>query len=230
MTIVDFEGSRSRVGVKIDYLGIKNVQQGHGGGEPCLAGAKGDVRPLCPPTKTTRLDLLHCELLHEFRCYDTASRIHSDFHTADLLVDILHELNNKVHELVLPHAFEICVSDEETHVVIFGRSASHNHKVLGTLHKKPCEFVTQDLFDFIGLLDFNAYSDGVDGGLDETVLVLRASYAQRIEQELLVPADLHLGLVVSLNVLRREILQTYGGSEGQPHSIQVRLQSTRLEI
>jgi hypothetical protein len=48
--------------------------------------------------------LLWTELLHVLTGHYARSRIDSYLHATDLLVDVLHELNDEVNKLVLPHA------------------------------------------------------------------------------------------------------------------------------
>ena len=55
-------------------------------------------------------------------------------------------MNDKVHELVLPHLLEVDVGDEERDVLAFGGLATHYNELLGTLHQEPSELVAEDLW------------------------------------------------------------------------------------
>lgn len=49
--------------------------------------------------------------------YETSSSVQEELHLRDLLVHILHELNNEVHQLVLQHLLGVEVGDEERNVI-----------------------------------------------------------------------------------------------------------------
>ena len=49
--------------------------------------------------------------------YETSSCVQEELHLRDLLVHILHELNNEVHQLVLQHLLGVEVGDEERNVI-----------------------------------------------------------------------------------------------------------------
>lgn len=72
---------------------------------------------------TTELDkhaLLH-KLQHELLCNYSTPCVDGDFHAADLLVDVLHELDDEIDQLVLPQLLQVCVSHEKTDVVSLGK-------------------------------------------------------------------------------------------------------------
>jgi hypothetical protein len=64
--------------------------------------------------------------------------------------------------------------------------SSHNHKLLRTLHEKPREFLAQNLFNLVRLLDFDGHAHGVNGGLDEAHLLVGSRDDQRLQQQLLI--------------------------------------------
>ena len=48
---------------------------------------------------------------------ETSSCVQEELHLRDLLVHILHELNDEVHQLVLQHLLGVEVGDEERNVI-----------------------------------------------------------------------------------------------------------------
>lgn len=59
---------------------------------------------------------------YTYRCQEalgneTSSGVQEELHLRDLLVHILHELNNEVHQLVLQHLLGVEVGDEERNVI-----------------------------------------------------------------------------------------------------------------
>lgn len=48
---------------------------------------------------------------------DAGPGVHRQLHLADLLVDLLHEVDDKVHQLVLVHLLCVEVGDEEADVI-----------------------------------------------------------------------------------------------------------------
>lgn len=49
--------------------------------------------------------------------YETSSCVQEELHLRDLLVHILHELDDEVHQLVLQHLLGVEVGDEEGNVI-----------------------------------------------------------------------------------------------------------------
>ena len=56
-------------------------------------------------------------ILEELLCYNTSSGVDRQLHLTDLFVDLLHEVNDKVHQLVLVHLLCVEVGYEETDVI-----------------------------------------------------------------------------------------------------------------
>lgn len=50
--------------------------------------------------------LLH-KLQHELLGNYSSPRVDGDFHAADLLVDVFHELDNEIDQLVLPQLLQV---------------------------------------------------------------------------------------------------------------------------
>lgn len=55
--------------------------------------------------------------LEELLCTDARPGVERQLHLADLLVNFLHEMDNKVHQLVLEHLLRVKVGDQERDVV-----------------------------------------------------------------------------------------------------------------
>lgn len=75
------------------------------------------------------------------------------------------------------------VCDKKAHVVSFHRYSSHDNELLGSLHQKTSEFVTQNDFNFIGLLDTNTHAGRIDGRFNQAFLVLIAADQNRIQNQ-----------------------------------------------
>lgn len=54
------------------------------------------------------------------------------------------------------------------------RLPPQNDEAFRSDHHEPRELVAQDLLDFIGLLDLDAHSDGIDGRFDQDAFIGRS--------------------------------------------------------
>jgi hypothetical protein len=82
--------------------------------------------------------------------------IQAQLHFRNLLIYILHELNDEIDEFVLQHGFTMEVGDQERDIVSLQISfrmstpqpayrqslPSQNHKPFRTHHHEPCKLVT----------------------------------------------------------------------------------------
>lgn len=93
------------------------------------------------------------ESLEELLGTDTGPRIDRQLELADFLVNLFHEVNHEVHQLVLVHGLGVEVRDEKADVVALDGFPSQNNEVLGSHHDEAGELVTQDLLDLVGLLN-----------------------------------------------------------------------------
>ena len=91
------------------------------------------------------------KVLQEFLSRYPRSSVEGQLHLRDLFVNILHELDDEIHQLVLVHLFSLYVRDEETDVVPFNGFTSQHQEVLSTQHHETHELVAQDLLDFVRL-------------------------------------------------------------------------------
>ena len=58
------------------------------------------------------------ELFQKLGGDNTGARIDGELHRRDLLVNLLHEENDKVDQLVLPHFVHLRVCDQEAKVIV----------------------------------------------------------------------------------------------------------------
>ena len=56
-------------------------------------------------------------IFEELLCDDTGPGVDRQLHLADLLVDLLHEVDDEVHQLVLVHLLRVEVGDEKTDII-----------------------------------------------------------------------------------------------------------------
>lgn len=136
-------------------------------------------------------------------------------------------MNDKVDQLVLVHLLCVEVGDEEADVVALNWFPPQDEEILRSHHHKAHEFMAQNLFNLICLLDSDADADRVDGALDQNLLPVIAADDHRLEQQLLATPYFHLGLVVALHYLGGEVLQAERGLQGGTHSVEVRTQGRR---
>ena len=68
------------------------------------------------------------KLLKKLRCDNTTARVNAKLHGTNLPVDILHELDDKVNELVLEHRLCMCVGYEKRQRVSLHRLAPQHHE------------------------------------------------------------------------------------------------------
>lgn len=178
-----------------------------------------------PPTSDGRTNTATgLKPLQEFLGANASPRIHSQLHFANLLVDLLHEVDHEIDQLVFVHLLRVEVGDQEADVVALDRFPAQNDKVLGSHHHEPGELVAENFLDFVGLLDGDADPDGVDARLDQDALLFVARNDDRIEEEFLAAPHLDLGFIVSLDDLRREVDETHRGGQCVPHSGQIGLE------
>lgn len=146
---------------------------------------------------------------------------YKELHLGDLLVDLLHELDDKVDELVLEHLLGVEVGHEERDVVAGDGLAAQDEEALGALLQEARELVHEDVLDLVGLLDLDADAHAVDAGLDEHALVLVARDGQRRQQDLGGGAGLDLGHVVALGGLGGEVGEAERRGQGAPDGLEV---------
>jgi len=141
------------------------------------------------------------EIFKELLSDNTSPGVNGQLHFTYLLVNFLHEMNDKVHQFMLVHLLGVEVGDEKTDVVALHWFPPQDEEVLCSHHHETHEFMAQNLLDLICLLDSDADSDRVDGALDQNLLLVVAADDHRLEEQLFTTPDFHLRLVVSLHHL-----------------------------
>ena len=142
-------------------------------------------------------------------------------HLRDLLVDLLHELDYEVDQLVLEHLLGVEVGDEERDIVALDGLATQDEEGLGALGEEAGELVDEDALDLVGLLDTDADTDAVDAGLNKDTLVLVPGHGQGVQQDLWGGLGLDLGYVVALRCLGGEVGQAQGGGQAAAYALEV---------
>ena len=104
--------------------------------------------------------------------HETGSCVQEELHLRDFLVDVLHELDDKVDQLVLQHLFGVEVCDQERNIIALPTGQStcpvphayaststyidrlppQDEEGLRSLGQEPRELVYQDVLDLIRLL------------------------------------------------------------------------------
>jgi len=134
--------------------------------------------------------------------HETCSCVQEKLHLRNLLVHILHELNDEVHQLVLQHLLGVEVGDEERNVIALpndqqslpssaqcpasayiDRLPPQDEERLRSLRQESRELVHQDMLDFIRLLDPYADSHTIHRRLDEDTFFLVSRHGQWVEDE-----------------------------------------------
>lgn len=70
-----------------------------------------------------RVEWESVEALEELGGADSGAGVDGEFEVADLLVDLLHEADDEVYELVFEHALQVEIGDEEADVVALSMAA-----------------------------------------------------------------------------------------------------------
>jgi hypothetical protein len=143
-----------------------------------------------------------------YRCQEalgdeTCSGVQEKLHFRDLLVHVLHELDNEVHQLVLQHLLGVEVGDEERNVIALrnnqhlliansqgpastyiDRLPPQDKERLRSLRQEPRKLVHQDMLDLIRLFYPYADTHTVHRRLNKDTFFLVSRYSQRVEDEL----------------------------------------------
>lgn len=116
-------------------------------------------------------------LLQEGSRYCSRSTVDCQLHTADFTVDLLHELNDEIHQLVLPHVLAVEICDQETDVV-----ALHIDEIVDDTCVVRTDLTRQDMR---AASTACAYLDGLTTENEELVCTLRQESRKAIDQHLL---------------------------------------------
>jgi len=168
--------------------------------------------------------------VHSLVCLPLHRTTHKKLHLGNLLVDLLHELDDKIDKLVFEHLLSVEVCDEEGNIVALqapesvsqsvsqsvtsmstitnlDRLPPQDKKRLGTLRQEARKLVHQNILNLVRLLDADANSDRIDARLHQHALILIARYRQWRQQHLGRSLCLDLGYIVALRRLRRKVRQ-----------------------
>lgn len=66
------------------------------------------------------------EFLEKFLGRDASARVDSELHLTDLLINLLHEVNDEVNKLVFVHLLRVEVGYQKTDVVALRQITSHS--------------------------------------------------------------------------------------------------------
>ncbi len=108
------------------------------------------------------------------------------------------------------------------------RLSSQDEEGLGSLRQEPGKLVYKDVLNLVGLLNLDAYSDGVDAGLNEDALVFVARNRQGRQEHLGRCLGLDLGDIVPLGRLRGKVGERQGGRQAAADALQVGTEGLRL--
>ena len=114
---------------------------------------------------------------------DTSAGVDRGLHLGDLRINVLHELDNEIHQLVLVHALSVEVGHQEGDIISLDGLTTENNEWLGALGQETHKLLGQQFLQFISLLDSNADTQGVDGSLNQNSLLLSTSNDHRVEQQ-----------------------------------------------
>ncbi len=169
----------------------------------------------------------------------TSTSVDRKLHLRDLLVDILHELNDEIDELALVQSLGVYVGDKEADIIgdlatvvqsLHDRLATKNKEVISTLGEETHETLCKDGIQLIKLLKADADANAVHRCLDKHTLLLVTGNHNRVAKQLLAHPALDLGLVVALHNLAAKVGDAHSSSDGAADSVSVRLQSSSLFI
>jgi len=160
----------------------------------------------------------------------TSTSVDGKLHIGDLLVDILHELNDEIDELALVKGLSVDVGDEEADIVGDGATvvkslndglATKHKEVISTLGKEAHETLCKDGIELIKLLEADADANAVHRSLDENTLLLVTRDNNGVAKQLLAHPALNLRLVVALHNLTGKVCDAHSSSDGATDGVSV---------
>jgi hypothetical protein len=96
-----------------------------------------------------------------------------------------------------------------------------DEKGLGALCQEAGELVHQDMFDFVGLLDLDAYPYAVDGWLNQDTLVFVARNGQRGQEHFGRRPGFDFGDIVAFGRLGCEVGEAESGRQAATDGLEV---------
>lgn len=121
----------------------------------------------------------------QFSCDGTSASVHRQLHFLDFFVNIFQECDDEINELVLEHGFSVEIGDKERDIVAVNGLAAQDDKSFCTLHQETHESSAENFFNFIGLLNFDGETNGVDGDFNQYFFLFITSNADRWQKEFL---------------------------------------------
>ena len=68
---------------------------------------------------------------------NTSPGVDAQFHLGNLLVNLLHKMNDKVDEFVSQHLFSVKIGDQKANIITFDLFTTQDDKVFCPTHHKP---------------------------------------------------------------------------------------------
>jgi len=167
----------------------------------------------------------------------TSTSVDGKLHLRDLLVDILHELNDEIDKLALVKSLGMCIGDKEADIVLDLLAVikslhvgltTENKEVISTLSKETHETLGKNGIKLIKLLQANADTDTVDRSLDKNTFLFVTCNDERIAQKFFAHLALDFRLVVTFHNLTGEVCDAHSGSDGVADCVCVWLQCSGL--
>mmetsp|Transcript_22210 Transcript_22210/g.62411 ORF Transcript_22210/g.62411 Transcript_22210/m.62411 type:complete len:206 (+) Transcript_22210:23-640(+) len=152
---------------------------------------------------------------------NTSTSIHCQLHRTNFLVNILHELDDEINQLMLVELLSVEVRDEEANIVAFDGLPPQNDKVLRSLVQEVHELLAQNAVRVVRLFHLNRDTNGVHRRFNVNHLLVVPGDGDRSAQKLGAGLRLHLRLVVSFDNLGGEVLKTDGRRQGRPDAVEV---------
>jgi len=165
----------------------------------------------------------------------TSTSIDRKLHLRDLLVNILHKLNDEIDKLALVKSLSVYVGDKETDIIsnlltviesLNDRLTTEHKEVISTLSKEAHETLCKDCIELIELLKANADTNAINRSLNENTLLLVTSNHNRVAKKFLAELAFDLRLVVTFNDLAAKVCDTHSSSDGVTDSVSVWLKSS----
>lgn len=129
-------------------------------------------------------DLLLNESVEVGLSNDTSAGVDGRLHLGDLRVNLLHELDDKINQLVLVHGLSVEVGDEEGDIVTLDGLTAEDDEGLGALGQETHKLLGEQLLELIGLLHTNADAERVDRTFNQNLLLGSTSDGDGVQQEL----------------------------------------------
>lgn len=122
------------------------------------------------------------ESFEELLRADPGPGVDRQLHLRDLLVNLLHEVNDEVHEFVAQHDLRVEVCDQEAYIVALNFFPPKDDEVLCSAHHKLSELVGEKFLDLVRLLYRYGHSNRIDGRFNKDPLLLVSGDNHGVQQ------------------------------------------------